>query len=146
MPDQENRESRERPEEFRKKVWEPKFRTGCITCRWVLLQIPRQGATIEPECPMMDSLLTHSSIRRVTCDEAKPNCKRYTSTRRNCDGYVAPDAPNCAKDSISSTRPSGSSFTPVLFLASKTSAERHSLAFFHQYTAPEMAGFFDSNF
>ncbi|RGP79391.1 transcriptional regulatory [Fusarium longipes] len=36
-----------------------KVKTGCITCR----------------------------IRRVKCDEDKPNCRRCTSTGRKCDGY-----------------------------------------------------------
>lgn len=29
-------------------------------------------------------------IRRVKCDENKPNCDRCTSTGRNCDGYSSP--------------------------------------------------------
>ncbi|KAF2867370.1 hypothetical protein BDV95DRAFT_582020 [Massariosphaeria phaeospora] len=44
----------------RKKIWRPKTKTGCITCR----------------------------IRRVKCDEVKPYCQRCTSTGRKCDGYT----------------------------------------------------------
>ncbi len=43
----------------RKRASKPKVRTGCTTCK----------------------------IRRVKCDETKPNCKRCTSTGRKCDGY-----------------------------------------------------------
>ncbi|KAF4947154.1 hypothetical protein FGADI_10610 [Fusarium gaditjirri] len=43
----------------RKKRYATKGKTGCITCR----------------------------IRRVKCDEEKPNCHRCTSTGRKCDGY-----------------------------------------------------------
>ncbi|KAK3312252.1 C6 zinc finger protein [Apodospora peruviana] len=39
----------------------PKVRTGCITCK----------------------------IRRVKCDEAKPSCKKCTTTGRTCDGYTS---------------------------------------------------------
>jgi Fungal specific transcription factor domain/Fungal Zn(2)-Cys(6) binuclear cluster domain len=43
----------------KKRASRPKVRTGCTTCK----------------------------IRRVKCDETKPNCKRCTSTGRKCDGY-----------------------------------------------------------
>ncbi|VUC24920.1 unnamed protein product [Clonostachys rosea] len=39
-----------------------KVRTGCLTCK----------------------------IRKVKCDETKPNCLRCTKTGRKCDGYVTP--------------------------------------------------------
>ncbi|KIW67040.1 hypothetical protein PV04_06317 [Phialophora macrospora] len=53
----------------RKRASKPKVRTGCKTCK----------------------------IRRIKCDETKPNCKRCTSTGRKCDGYEFP------KDSSSSS-------------------------------------------
>ncbi|KIM98651.1 hypothetical protein OIDMADRAFT_74156, partial [Oidiodendron maius Zn] len=46
----------------RVRAYKPKVKTGCITCR----------------------------IRRVKCDEEKPNCRRCTSTGRKCDGYLTP--------------------------------------------------------
>ncbi|KAH6684693.1 hypothetical protein B0J14DRAFT_527603 [Halenospora varia] len=46
-------------------------RTGCITCR----------------------------IRRIKCDEAKPNCIRCTSTGRKCDGYKDAPIPRPKRDS-----------------------------------------------
>lgn len=50
------------PIPVRKRASKPKVRTGCTTCK----------------------------IRRVKCDETKPNCKRCTSTGRKCDGYEFP--------------------------------------------------------
>ncbi|CAD0110264.1 unnamed protein product, partial [Aureobasidium uvarum] len=51
-----------------KRLYKPRARTGCITCR----------------------------IRRVKCDEAQPSCQKCLSTGRKCDGYVAsqPSSPN----------------------------------------------------
>ncbi|KAJ4990640.1 C6 zinc finger protein [Stagonosporopsis vannaccii] len=43
----------------RTKVYKPKSRTGCKTCK----------------------------IRRIKCDETKPHCRRCTTTGRTCDGY-----------------------------------------------------------
>ncbi|KAH8703643.1 hypothetical protein BGW36DRAFT_288499 [Talaromyces proteolyticus] len=43
----------------RRRQWAPKVRTGCMTCK----------------------------IRRVKCDETKPDCRRCLSTGRKCDGY-----------------------------------------------------------
>ncbi|MCJ1306946.1 hypothetical protein MMC25_000590 [Agyrium rufum] len=45
----------------RKRVYSPKVRTGCITCK----------------------------IRRVKCDEQKPECLRCRDTGRKCDGYLS---------------------------------------------------------
>ncbi|KAF2493017.1 hypothetical protein BU16DRAFT_424028, partial [Lophium mytilinum] len=119
----------------RKKVWKTKVKTGCITCR----------------------------IRRVKCDEDKPDCKRCTSTGRKCDGYEPPKAQKQDSQAVvraarppKSTRlstsllPGYARSTPAAFMdpafASETSAESRSLKFFQLYTAPEMAGFFDSTF
>ncbi|KAK3685325.1 hypothetical protein B0T22DRAFT_214730 [Podospora appendiculata] len=44
-------------------------RTGCVTCR----------------------------IRRVKCDETKPNCTRCVQSKRTCDGYVPTGGPLAAK-------------------------------------------------
>ncbi|KAF2807190.1 uncharacterized protein BDZ99DRAFT_522813 [Mytilinidion resinicola] len=129
------RRSEGAPGKPRKKVWKTKVKTGCITCR----------------------------IRRVKCDEEKPNCKRCTSTGRKCDGYEPPKAQKQANQALvrtarppTSTRsspdlvPRYGKSTPATFMdpafASEISAERQSLKFFQMYTAPEMAGFFDSTF
>ncbi|KAJ2969295.1 hypothetical protein NQ176_g8739 [Zarea fungicola] len=46
----------------RRKRWAPKVKTGCVTCR----------------------------VRRVKCDEGKPQCVRCTAYGYVCDGYVTP--------------------------------------------------------
>ncbi|KAH8682826.1 hypothetical protein BGZ60DRAFT_368780 [Tricladium varicosporioides] len=51
-------------------------RTGCITCR----------------------------IRRIKCDEAKPNCSRCTSTGRKCDGYKDAPIPRPKRDAAHNER------------------------------------------
>ncbi|KAJ6779757.1 hypothetical protein PWT90_06289 [Aphanocladium album] len=49
--------------EPRQRKWAPRTRTGCITCR----------------------------LRRIKCDEARPVCKRCTTSRLDCQGYATPD-------------------------------------------------------
>ncbi|KAJ5208137.1 hypothetical protein N7449_002516 [Penicillium cf. viridicatum] len=46
----------------RRRKWAPKLKSGCMTCK----------------------------IRRVKCDEEKPQCRRCISTGRKCDGYPHP--------------------------------------------------------
>jgi hypothetical protein len=59
-----------------------KVKTGCLICKYAI--VPRQS---------VDGLLKHLKltdiirIRRVKCDEGKPNCQRCISTGRKCDGY-----------------------------------------------------------
>ncbi|KAI0440503.1 hypothetical protein F4803DRAFT_577566 [Xylaria telfairii] len=48
---------------FRPRKGTPRVRTGCIVCK----------------------------IRRIKCDEEKPNCRRCTSTGRQCEGYTNPE-------------------------------------------------------
>ncbi|KAI9727226.1 MAG: hypothetical protein M1834_008486 [Cirrosporium novae-zelandiae] len=56
-----------------------RVRTGCKTCRQVT---PRDSP------PLFSKVLTlRHRIRRVKCDETKPNCQRCTKTGRRCDGY-----------------------------------------------------------
>ncbi|KAJ8118813.1 hypothetical protein OPT61_g282 [Boeremia exigua] len=60
------------------RAYKPKSRTGCKTCK----------------------------IRKIKCDETKPNCTRCTSTGRTCDGYDIPVAPR--RKSPSKPKPSTS--------------------------------------
>ncbi|KAF2114109.1 hypothetical protein BDV96DRAFT_600841 [Lophiotrema nucula] len=101
----------------RKKIWKPKTKTGCITCR----------------------------VRRVKCDEANPSCLRCTSTGRKCDGYTtAPSSPLSA-GLVFSSRPSSPPFAiPELYLESIE--EQEAFYFFCKQTSIELSGFFDSNF
>jgi hypothetical protein len=55
-------------------------------------------------------------IRRVKCDEAKPNCVRCTSTGRKCDGYQAP-VQKRSKNSSSSHRRAKSSEVAIINVA-----------------------------
>ncbi|KAF1966365.1 hypothetical protein BU23DRAFT_518131 [Bimuria novae-zelandiae CBS 107.79] len=100
----------------RKKAWRPKTKTGCITCR----------------------------IRRIKCDEAKPSCKRCTSTGRKCDGYTTSGLSGPAL---------AVAYAPPQFLRNPSHAldlnstqEQEAFHFFKNQTAYELSGFFDSVF
>ena len=98
--------------------WKPKVRTGCKTCK----------------------------IRRVKCDERKPNCLRCESTGRSCDGYEV--AVRTGNGASSSTLLSDCS----VILPGPDAGfegdeqERRSFAFFSSHTVHEFAGFFQSDF
>ena len=62
----------------RVRAYKPKVKTGCITCRYVTSPARLVFTHHRPR------------IRRVKCDEEKPNCRRCTSTGRRCDGYLTP--------------------------------------------------------
>ncbi|ORY12943.1 hypothetical protein BCR34DRAFT_481807 [Clohesyomyces aquaticus] len=105
--------------QVRKKAWKPKTRTGCITCR----------------------------IRRIKCDEARPECGRCSTTGRKCDGYTSPAQPlpseahHMVVSPKSSILPMG---VPVVQLGS--AQEREALYFYRQHSAFELAGSYDSRF
>lgn len=93
-------------------------------------------------------MLTNSApnrIRRVKCDEAKPHCKRCTSTGRSCDGYAVSDG-----------KSPGDLILPVAYIPSTpwnrlldysgTQQEHRYLVFFQRQTAPILSGYFDSYF
>ncbi|KAL4789550.1 hypothetical protein BDV19DRAFT_23783 [Aspergillus venezuelensis] len=86
-----------------------KVRTGCITCK----------------------------IRRVKCDEAKPDCRRCTSTGRKCDGFVQPREGTPEKLPISRLRPSP---TPI------SVQEARGLEFFFHNTSHQFAGLLERDF
>jgi hypothetical protein len=56
----------------------PRVRTGCITCKYVLL-CSEFGTSTN---------LRPLRIRHLKCDEAKPECKRCLGFGFKCDGYV----------------------------------------------------------
>lgn len=91
----------------------PKTRTGCSTCK----------------------------IRRVKCDEAKPECNRCTSTGRKCDGYEIPPRRNRALAVQTASSPQ-----PCLEVARGTQDELRALEFFHVRTAPGLSSYFDADF
>ncbi len=93
-----------------KRPYKPKVRTGCITCKCVLLCY----AVV-----LRDVYAKYKArIRRVKCNEDKPACFQCTSTGRSCDGYEPP--------------------RPLLFEVSKDQAERRSFQYFRERTAPEL--------
>ncbi|KAI7287423.1 hypothetical protein KC345_g566 [Hortaea werneckii] len=91
----------------------PKTRTGCSTCK----------------------------IRRVKCDEAKPECNRCTSTGRKCDGYEIPPRRNRALAAQTTPSPQ-----PCLEVARGSQDELRALEFFHVRTAPGLSSYFDADF
>ncbi|KAI1177073.1 hypothetical protein F4777DRAFT_543656 [Nemania sp. FL0916] len=85
-----------------------KVRTGCVTCK----------------------------IRKLKCDEAKPSCRRCTSTGRKCDGYIT--APTSS--ALSWHRPRH------LFPNVDDASERRCLEFFCDVAAPVLSGPLDPYF
>ncbi|KAM5344007.1 hypothetical protein ACJ41O_012544 [Fusarium nematophilum] len=89
-----------------------KVRTGCITCK----------------------------IRKVKCDEAKPACKRCTSTGRHCDGYQT--AVNDAASATAARLLMPRHVSPVI----GTTVEARALQYFFQAAGPSLSGAMDSSF
>ncbi|KAI8711153.1 Zn(2)-C6 fungal-type domain-containing protein [Fusarium sp. LHS14.1] len=90
-----------------------KVRTGCVTCK----------------------------IRRVRCDEGKPDCHRCLSTGRKCDGY----APACGSTKRDTANPHPAADSRLV-LPPKNLEEIRSYRFFIEVTAPAIATTFDSEF
>ena len=94
------------------------------------------------------------AVRRIKCDETKPDCVRCTSTGRKCDGYQATD----------SQRDRSTSGTPIpetplsiqrtakvqipratgpISTVDGDDLERRNFQFFRTRTVPQLCGFFD---
>ncbi len=96
--------------EKKKRTSKPKVRSGCVTCK----------------------------IRRIKCDETKPECNRCTSTGRKCDGYVIkPRKKRSDCQSLNKVPSLTTDIGPV---------ELRSLGFFHHKTAPSLSSYFDAEF
>ncbi|KAE8448182.1 hypothetical protein EG329_009786 [Mollisiaceae sp. DMI_Dod_QoI] len=91
----------------------PKTRTGCKTCK----------------------------IRRVKCDEAKPHCKRCTSTGRKCDGYVQELSLPSPDD-----KDYGAAIQRIATHMPGNSQEKRGFQYFVTTTAEELSGFFTGSF
>ncbi|KAJ8103685.1 hypothetical protein POJ06DRAFT_204448 [Lipomyces tetrasporus] len=89
--------------------------TGCLTCR----------------------------IRKVRCDETKPDCVRCTSTGRKCDGYPPPQV-RVSKKRSSKSPGSSSPSSPLALLWSVE--ECRGFAYFQTRTATALSGRFLSPF
>ncbi|KAM3499972.1 hypothetical protein MY10362_006814 [Beauveria mimosiformis] len=94
----------------RQRRWTPKVKTGCITCR----------------------------IRRVKCDEGRPECKKCISTGRKCDGFeIAPETVPCASPIATQCL---HALTPIYGQA--TAHEREMFNLFRTRTVTQVAGAF----
>ncbi|KAJ9502558.1 hypothetical protein H2202_001679 [Exophiala xenobiotica] len=124
---------RRAPGKPRQKVWKPKVKTGCITCR----------------------------TRRVKCDEGKPTCARCSSSGRKCGGYYQhqnkpPEMGSCWEEhswqhswtplavAASQVRPMNgtriTAYPQLLVFDSKV--EGQSYEFFRSYSVPELTELF----
>ncbi|KAH6719797.1 hypothetical protein BKA61DRAFT_593530 [Leptodontidium sp. MPI-SDFR-AT-0119] len=88
----------------------PKTRTGCHTCK----------------------------VRRIKCDEAKPHCKRCTTTGRKCDGYL----PEFALSDSNAA----SLIQRLPALLPGTTQEKRGFQYFITQTGAELSGFYSSDF
>ena len=80
--------------------------------------------------------LTTDRIRRVKCDEQKPNCFRCTSTGRKCDGYQFDITPG----------QSGRLVHNISLVLPGTLQERRAFEFFRSCTVTELCGYFPDEF
>jgi hypothetical protein len=104
-------------------------------------------------------------IRRIKCDEAKPNCKKCESTGRKCDGYASrsssPSKFEVIESELTSWSSSGRALTPALFARkpvpilpaprifngnTMTADESRSFSYFQDRTTSQLSGFFESSF
>ncbi|KAL6414394.1 hypothetical protein AUP68_00913 [Ilyonectria robusta] len=101
--------------------------TGCVTCR----------------------------IRRVKCDEAKPNCQRCLNSKRQCDGYLPGDSTVTRRQLAEAVRqlgvigPVSKALTQYPGQRSSSSSPVDNLSLFDVFrklTAPSTANFLPSRF
>ncbi|PWY73123.1 hypothetical protein BO94DRAFT_607606 [Aspergillus sclerotioniger CBS 115572] len=104
--------------EDRKRVYYPKTRTGCLTCK----SVPQ---------------------RRIKCGEERPACLRCTSTGRQCDGYRDP-ASHPSPSNVSARPLLARPLSTYHSLA--CDQERRSFQFFLEKTVPQLAGDFECAF
>ncbi|KAF2669649.1 hypothetical protein BT63DRAFT_425330 [Microthyrium microscopicum] len=103
----------------RRKATGPRSKMGCKTCR----------------------------IRRVKCDEAKPNCNKCSRTGRECEWYSQEEWIHETPDSVVASRSVSRSISPTTRgLASCSPQELRSYEFFRTRTTPQLAGSFPSEF
>ena len=97
-------------------------------------------------------------VRRVKCDEAKPNCHRCTSTGRKCDGYESPDQTSSRSSSATPNPETAVSVVPTrpkvpisrlikgpILTIEGDEQERRIFHFFRERTIPGLCGFFGSD-
>ncbi|RAK95524.1 Zn(II)2Cys6 transcription factor domain-containing protein [Aspergillus ibericus CBS 121593] len=107
-------------EQDRKRVYRPKTRTGCLTCKYE---------------------------RRIKCGEEQPACLRCTSTGRQCEGYRDPAAPSPCLPARSNGSPRPLIPRPLNpFHPFACDQEHRSFQFFLERTVPQLAGDFECAF
>ena len=77
----------------------------------------------------------------MKCDEAKPACRRCTTTGRKCDGYI--------KDSSGPNSATSPGLVLVQALSTAipgSTEERRSFSYYLNNTASEFSGYYDSSF
>src|SRR6478735_1630436 len=93
--------------------------------------------------------LTIIRVRRVRCDEQKPECNRCVSTGRKCDGYqpISPrNSPSGSHQNTSSTSTEALRKQLRIALPKKNDQEIRSFRYFLDVTAPTIAGVFEAEF
>ncbi|KAF2445090.1 hypothetical protein P171DRAFT_485159 [Karstenula rhodostoma CBS 690.94] len=96
-------------------------KTGCITCK----------------------------VRRIRCDEQKPECNRCVSTGRKCDGYQPTNPRRPRSGSQQDTSSTSLKSLPKqlrVALPKKNDQELRSFRYFLDITAPTIAGVFEAEF
>ena len=89
---------------------------------------------------------TCDRIRRIKCDETKPDCVKCSSTGRKCDGYIQGVL---KKDDPTALMEPQRYKSPISKLSScmlETVQEQRSLDYFFNRTAPALSGYFDADF
>jgi hypothetical protein len=83
-------------------------------------------------------------IRRVKCDETKPECERCTSTGRKCDGYLT----HAPKKTDPGPKPDLDELVVCQSINWEQGdfAERRAIDFFRCRTAPSVSSYFDADF
>ncbi|KAF4963134.1 hypothetical protein FSARC_8847 [Fusarium sarcochroum] len=111
----------------RKRAFHPRTKTGCLTCR----------------------------VRKVRCDEKKPNCNRCISTGRKCDGYISQNNNSDIRAPFQNSERSrlverqylvGVPQSPAILLPKKNDQELRSFRFFLDVSTSALSVVFDDVF
>jgi hypothetical protein len=128
---------------FRLNMPTRRCRSGCITCRYVILAT--YCLSLSQWMNTQTNLKSSIRIRRIKCDEGKPSCKRCTSTGRKCDGYQV----EAARSGSLELAPHPHAFTTTISNASRfgaTNYELRALQHFQTRTISALSASFDCDF
>lgn len=119
-----------------------KVKTGCITCRSVYQPPwnPASGYLLPP------SLKPFPRIRRVKCDEGKPNCLRCSTTGRKCEGFPVKSVTRTEICHVLRRDTTFRALLDVQFQNFENGQECRSFDHFRLMTAPKCGLFFGSDF